>query len=105
MEKQIKKRNNVTFSTGGVPSIEFTHKNANKGFGLWYLAEHLNIPLKNTVAIGDQLSDIPMFKVAGISIAMGNASNIVKSHATYITNHHDRNGVASALKKYVLKMK
>ena len=37
------------------------------------MAQHFNIPLEDTVAIGDENNDIPMFKVAGLSISMGNA--------------------------------
>lgn len=93
----------VSISSGGPNSIEFTHKDANKGFGLRYLASHLQIPMENTVAIGDQINDIPMLKAAGISIAMENADDVVKSHAMFTTDHHDQHGVANALRKHVLK--
>lgn len=36
----------------------------------------LNILLEDTIAIGDQNNDIPMFKAAGFSIAMGNAKEL-----------------------------
>ncbi|MEK4874898.1 Cof-type HAD-IIB family hydrolase [Bacillus sp. FSL W8-0102] len=103
LEKQTMARNDVSISSGGPPSIEFTHKDANKGFGLRYLASHLQIPMENTVAIGDQINDIPMLKAAGISIAMENADDVVKSHAMFTTDHHDQHGVANALRKHVLK--
>ncbi|QNO15408.1 HAD hydrolase family protein [Alkalicella caledoniensis] len=52
----------------------------NKGNGLKTMARHFNISIDNTVAIGDERNDIPMFKVAGLSIAMGNAEEEVKMH-------------------------
>ncbi|MEB9728004.1 HAD family hydrolase, partial [Bacillus cereus] len=54
-------------------NLEINHRDAQKGNGLYTLAEHLNIPVENTVAIGDGLNDVSMMEKANISIAMGNA--------------------------------
>lgn len=41
---------------------------------------HFNIPIEDTVAIGDNFNDVPMLEVAGLSVAMGNAEEDVKSY-------------------------
>lgn len=55
----------------------------------------------NTYAIGDGLNDIEMFKVVKTSIAMGNAKNIIKEHATIITSDITENGLEIALTKII----
>lgn len=84
-------------------NLEVTHFNGHKGNGLTVMARHLNIPLEDTVAIGDEKNDIPMFNVAGLSIAMGNAEEEVKKHSDIVTLTNDENGVAYAIEKYILK--
>jgi len=94
------KDTNVTSSSPF--NIEVTHINGNKGYGLSAMASYFNIPLKDTVAIGDERNDIPMFNVAGFSIAMGNAEDEVKSKSDVITLSNDENGVAHAFEQYIL---
>jgi hypothetical protein len=51
------------------------------------------------IAIGDSATDIPLFKVAKTSVALGNASEKVKSEATMIVSSHAGDGVLEALDK------
>lgn len=91
------------FITSSSPfNLEVTHIDGNKGTGLKMMAEYFNVPLENTVAIGDERNDIPMFNVAGLSIAMENAEDEVKKHSDVITLSNDENGVAHAFEKYIL---
>jgi len=91
------------FITSSSPfNLEVTHIDGNKGTGLKMMAEHFNVPLENTVAIGDERNDIPMFKIAGLSIAMENAEDEVKKHSDVVTLSNDENGVAHAFEKYIL---
>ena len=53
-------------------------KNGHKGNGIQQMA-HFNIPIEDTVAIGDNFNDVPMLEVAGLSVAMGNAEEDVKA--------------------------
>ncbi|NPC94223.1 HAD family phosphatase [Bacillus sp. WMMC1349] len=99
---KLNKRHDISMTSGSLGAIEIGHAQTNKGFGLTFLANFFTIPLKHTVAIGDNFNDIPMFEAAGISIAMGNAHESVKACATYVTDGHHHNGVAKALKDYVL---
>ncbi|MFY4775760.1 Cof-type HAD-IIB family hydrolase [Metabacillus sp. RGM 3146] len=91
----------VYVTTSSPFNIEIMNINGNKGNGLKVMAKYLNIPLEDTVAIGDQYNDIPMFKASGFSIAMGNAQEEIKRMSDYITLTNDENGVAHAI-DYVL---
>lgn len=83
--------------------LEFCPKDTNKGLGVKYLSEFLNVPLKNTVAVGDERNDIAMLKAAGVGAAVKNAISKVKEAADYITeNDHENGAVAEVIEKFVL---
>src|SRR6185436_14897009 len=52
--------------------------------------------------IGDQPTDVMMFKRSGLSIAMGNASEEVQRQATHVTDSHDQEGFANAVGQHIL---
>lgn len=83
-------------------NLEINHISGNKGNGLKIMAKHFNIPLVNTIAIGDERNDIPMLQAAGLAIAMENAEEEVKKHSDIVTLSNDEHGVAYAIEKYVL---
>ncbi|TWT27290.1 Cof-type HAD-IIB family hydrolase [Planomicrobium sp. CPCC 101110] len=92
----------VGFTSSHPLNIEVMDKNGNKGNALKRVAEHYGIPLKDTMAIGDNFNDIPMFEMAGLSVAMGNAEPQVKEICDIVTHSNGDNGVAYAINKYVL---
>ncbi len=82
-----------------VTYYDIADEKTSKGFGVKNMCEVLNIDLKYAVSIGDDYNDISMFKETGLSIAMGNANDEVKSFAKYITKTNNENGVAYVLEK------
>ncbi|RXJ01763.1 HAD family phosphatase [Anaerobacillus alkaliphilus] len=92
----------ISITTSGPYNIEIMDRSGHKGNGLKVIAEHYQIDIENTVAIGDNFNDVPMLKLAGLSIAMGNGDPTVKEMADQITLTNDQHGVAVAIKKYVL---
>lgn len=74
--------------------IEISHKDAGKHSGLRFIREYLHLDRSETAAFGDGDNDVDLLKEAGIGIAMENASPKCKAAATYITKHHDEDGVA-----------
>ncbi len=52
--------------------------------------------------MGDNENDHSMLEYAGISIAMANGEDSVKSMADFVTLSNDDNGVAYAVKKFIL---
>lgn len=86
-----------------VNNIELNSRGATKGNALRNLANHLEIPIEQTMSFGDDLNDISMLKTAGIGVAMGNADEEVKLAADYITDDCDKNGVAKAINHFLLE--
>jgi Cof subfamily protein (haloacid dehalogenase superfamily) len=78
-------------------SLEVNRKGVNKGKALKRLATYLKIPLAEVMAVGDGENDIPMFKVAGTSVAMGNAPLAVQQVADLVAPTNDEDGLAWAL--------
>ena len=58
-----------------------------------------NIIKDDVIAIGDSATDVPLFKVAKTSIALGNASDLVRSEATMTVSASSGDGVLEALDK------
>lgn len=61
----------------------------------------MNLKPEETAAFGDGDNDIDLLKEAGIGIAMENASPKCKDAATFITKHHDKDGVAYGITKFL----
>lgn len=86
----------------GVGFLEIFPKGINKGSAVEKLADHLNIDLSHVMALGDRDNDIPMFKVAGLAVAMGNAVEGPKLESNAITDDNNHDGVGKAIKKFAL---
>jgi Cof subfamily protein (haloacid dehalogenase superfamily) len=98
--EELKEFDMVRFS---YRNIEITKKDVSKGKAVKKLAEYYGIKREEIIAIGDSENDLSMIKYAGVGIAMGNAMEIVKKNADYITDTNDNDGVAKAIIKYVFK--
>jgi Cof subfamily protein (haloacid dehalogenase superfamily) len=73
-----------------------------KGTGVASLARLAGFAKEEICVFGDYYNDIPMFEAAGVSIAMGNADEKIKSRATAITLTNDEDGVAQGINTYIL---
>ena len=88
---------------GSLHSLCIFPLRADKGTALRLVAGKLDIPLGQVLAIGDNPNDMPMFAAAGTSVAMGNAPREVKDSATVVGPTNDDEGVAWAVRRFVLK--
>ncbi len=88
----------VTCSSSAL--VEISPKEDNKGVALKYIAEHYGIALSSTVAVGDNLNDLSMIKVASIGVAVGNAVDALKSEADYVAVSNDEDAVAEIIEKF-----
>ena len=70
-----------------------------KGTGFTEIMNKFSISRDDVIAIGDSATDVPLFKVAKTSVALGNASDDVKSEATMTVSAHAGDGVLEALDK------
>jgi Cof subfamily protein (haloacid dehalogenase superfamily) len=81
---------------------ELSPRGVHKGAALEQVAAHHGIALSDTIAFGDSDNDRTMLTAAGIGVAMGNADESLKSHADYVTDRIDHDGLAKAFARYHL---
>jgi HAD superfamily hydrolase (TIGR01484 family) len=87
-----------------MPFYEFNAENVSKGSAIEFIADHLKVDLKKTIAFGDNYNDISMFDVVGTSIAMDNASDTVKHKATTTTLSVTDGGVSYYLNQMIMNL-
>lgn len=81
--------------------LEVVPKGTNKGEAVVMLCRMLDVPVENSVAVGDAANDLSMIAMAGTGVAMANGTEEVKSIADYIThrdNNHD--GIAEVVEQF-----
>lgn len=93
---------NVSQACVEISSLELSPQGIDKGIGLTYLCQELNIPLHQSIAIGDSHNDFEMMKTAGLAIAMGNAIEEIKEIADIEVLDCDHHGVAEAIERYLI---
>ncbi len=82
--------------------LNIINKSASKGNAITGLCKYLKIDTKDVIAIGDDMNDSSMIDIAGLGVAMGNASEEVKKVANEVTKTNIENGVAHIINKYIL---
>jgi len=82
--------------------LEVMHIEADKAKALEVIARHYQIDRRDVMAIGDSYNDLEMIKWAGVGLAMGNAFQPVKDAADFVTSSNEEEGVAEALRRFIL---
>ena len=77
--------------------LDITPPGQNKGTFVQAMARRLGIATDAVATIGDMHNDVAMFEASGLSFAMGNASDEVKSHAKRVTASNEDDGFAKAM--------
>lgn len=78
-------------------NIEIMLNTSTKGNAVKILAEKFGFTPDEVICIGDSENDISMLKYAGMGVAMGNALDIVKEVAGFITEDNESSGVGKAI--------
>lgn len=89
----------LTITSSGDINLEFNDPKAQKGIALQKLAERLDIPMQDVVAVGDNWNDVSMLKMAGLGVAMGNAADGIKEIADDVTTSNNEDGVARVIEE------
>ncbi|WML46527.1 Cof-type HAD-IIB family hydrolase [Neobacillus sp. PS3-40] len=100
--KELQNRGMFEISNSSLENLEVNAAGINKAKGLEIVCEKLGIEMNHVMAIGDSLNDIAMIKEAGLGVAMGNAQEVVKETADWVTATNNEDGVAVAIRKWVL---
>lgn len=82
--------------------LDVTSPNGNKGAGVTALAGDYGVSLDEVAVLGDQNNDLAMFKVAGFSVAMGQAPDNVRAAASEVAGSNEDDGVADAIDRFII---
>ncbi|HVX75354.1 MAG TPA: Cof-type HAD-IIB family hydrolase [Bradyrhizobium sp.] len=77
--------------------LDITPPGHDKGTFVEAMAKRLGISTAAIATIGDMQNDLAMFRVSGMSIAMGNATDDIKRQATHVTTSNEDEGFAGAI--------
>jgi len=110
MERVLKSelQDTVTILATVYPRLDFTlidilPPDSSKGVGVEKLALIEGLQKNQVMAIGDNFNDIEMLEFAGTAIVMGNADpRLLERKEFYTTVSNDENGVAEAIKQFIL---
>ncbi|MCQ2575607.1 MAG: Cof-type HAD-IIB family hydrolase [Treponema sp.] len=83
--------------------LEILPPNCGKGEAITWLAEHVGIPVEQTMAFGDAFNDESMIRLCGYGVCMCNGQEEIKKIADFVTEKDNNNsGIADFLYKHVL---
>lgn len=88
----------INYGTAG----ELIAKDVNKFTGIQLVIKNLGGNIRDTYAFGDSLNDYEMVRGCQVGVAMGNASDVLKGVADYITTTTEDDGIFNALKHFEL---
>lgn len=98
LEKENFEGCNVTRSS--VFLVEVGNAAYSKGTAVRFLADKYKVPMEKTIGIGDQINDLPMIETAALGLAVKNADEGLKAHATVLEYTHEEDAVARAILRY-----
>ena len=80
--------------------VEVTANNVNKATAINSILDEWKLDKNEIIAFGDSNNDLEMLDYVGVGVAMGNASDNVKTQSDYVTLDNDSDGIYYALKHF-----
>ena len=101
--REKRRKRNTEISISKPHYLEIMAPGISKGAALRHLAGHFDLDASAVMAIGDGPNDLDMLRTAGIGVAVGNAPPEVLAGVKYVVSSSDRDGVAEAVERYILR--
>ena len=103
--KKIVNENNLPVElSDSMYAFHINSSGINKARGFSEVMKMLSVSNEDIISIGDSETDVPLFKMAGFSIALGNSAENVKSCASMSVSGKAGDGVIEALEYVSLKV-
>ena len=93
----------VTLTSSFDNNWEIGGATTSKGAAVEALCEKLEIQKGHVMACGDSPNDESMLRMAGVPVAVGNAKDVIKGLAVFVSGTNEEDGVAMAIEKFVLQ--
>ncbi len=92
----------VTSWTGKDIDIHITHREATKEHAVATLLEMIGVPKEKVIGVGDANNDVHLFKSVGLKVAMGNATDMLKSQADIVCESVENDGLAKIIDEMLI---
>lgn len=92
----------VSVESSWINNVEVMDPAAGKGNALDFLAKRYGIAREEIMAFGDNFNDESMLRYSGWPVVMENGVDEMKGIARIIAPHHNEDGVAQVIERYVL---
>lgn len=102
VRKFVEEVDTIEVVSSNYDNFEVLNRGVSKGKALEIISRMFSVKREEIIAIGDNENDCSMLEYAGFSVAMGNAEDRVKNICDFVTLSNDEDGVAHAIKKFVL---
>ena len=105
VESEIRNQfDDVSFTFSSNRYLECNALGVDKGKGLKWLADYLNIDIEDTAAIGDNYNDIEMIEAAGLGACVSSSSDDIKKRSNVVLKKDYFEGaVAELIEEYILE--
>jgi len=103
-KKLLNKNNLPVMLSDSQYAFHINSKGIDKAHGFQQVMKMLSVTHDDVIAIGDSDTDIPLFKIAKTSIALGNSSEFVQSQATFSVSSKSGDGLIEALDRLAPNM-
>lgn len=80
---------------------EISNPEATKYHAVTFLRDYFGLNTEEIMTVGDQDNDINLLRAGGVKVAMGNATEGLKTVANYVTDSVNNNGFVKAVEKFV----
>ncbi len=78
---------------------ELVNRKFDKGSGIRQVCRALNVPLSDTVGVGDSMNDLEMIETVGTGVCMANGSPNLKKRSDLVCPSVDEDGLAWAFRE------
>ena len=106
IEKEIEPytKNKVKVSYSSYRYLEMNALEIDKGYGLRWLAQYLNIDVKDVIAVGDNYNDVDMIKEAGVGACVLSAADDIKELSDYVCekDYHEF-AIKEVIERFILE--
>lgn len=86
----------------GFWAVDYTSCQADKAAAALHLAGMYHVAAGDIMAAGDSYNDIPLLRMCGLAVAMGNAPDELKAIADYVAPPVEQDGLAVAVEELAL---